>query len=232
MRQPDPDATQEHWDSLAATYDDAKARNDVYYRTLKACFAAAVPESHRDYVLEVGCGTGQLLASLHPRTGVGIDLSEKMIEMARRKFADRPELRFNAIDAESAATVGAFDAVISGDVMEHVSSWELVVSAMVKACREDGIIAISTPNPHWAAPLWILEKLKLKMPEGPHRFVKARKIARQLETNGCSVLEQRTHLVLPIDLAGLGPRISSTTEQMPILRGLGVIQMIIAAKQR
>jgi SAM-dependent methyltransferase len=154
MHRPERSATQAHWDQMAADYDAAKQRNRTYYDALKGCFDQAVPMAARGRILEVGCGTGQILASLRPLNGVGIDVSERMIEAARRQFAGRTELTFAAMDAESGAArlgkLGGFDAVISADVMEHVADWRAVVDAMVSACRVGGVVAITTPNPRWA----------------------------------------------------------------------------------
>ena len=220
---------------MAGDYDAAKQRNRTYYDALKACFDQAVPLAARGRVLEVGCGTGQILASLRPLIGVGIDVSERMIEAARRQFSERTELTFAAMDAEAGVSglgrLGAFDAVISADVMEHVADWRAVIDAMVSACRVGGVIAITTPNPRWALPLWVLEKTKLKMPEGPHCFVPGRMIARELSERGCAVSRHTTHLILPLSFAGMGPRISRIAERTPLLRGLGVIQMIVAEKR-
>src|SRR5215217_2279183 len=41
-----------------------------------------IPEGIR--ILELGCGTGHLLAALKPSVGVGVDFSEGMITEARR----------------------------------------------------------------------------------------------------------------------------------------------------
>jgi len=111
-----------------------------------------------------------------------------------------------------------------------VEDWRSVVTAMVRACRAGGVIAISTPNPRWAAPLWALERMKLKMPEGPHHFVPAGAIVSALRESGCRLRQSQTHLVLPANLAGLGGRVSKLAERLPLLRGLGVIQMIVAEK--
>src|SRR5262245_51968551 len=72
MYQPPTQATRAHWDSLASGYDDLKQRNDAYYGALKACFDRAVPPVMRGSILDVGCGTGQVLAMLRPGRGVGI----------------------------------------------------------------------------------------------------------------------------------------------------------------
>lgn len=231
MPLPQTDETREHWDQMAATYDAAKSRNDVYYSSLKSCIQRAVPAEMRGRVLDVGCGTGQVLAALNPRQGLGIDLSENMIIAARRQFAERPELQFEAVDGAAIAGKGEFDAVISADVMEHVPDWRAVTDTMVHACRPGGVIVITTPNPWWRFPLWILEKLKMKMPEGPHSFVHGRAIARHLRDHcGCMVLSRRTHLLIPANLGGIGPRISAWVEHWPLLRELGVIQVVVAKK--
>jgi 2-polyprenyl-3-methyl-5-hydroxy-6-metoxy-1,4-benzoquinol methylase len=230
MYQPPTEATREHWDRLASGYDELKQRNDVYYSSLKACFARAVPDAYRGSVLDVGCGTGQVLASLNPKRGVGIDLSEKMIDTARRQFAGRKEFAFLAIDARAAGELGPFDCVISADTMEHVEDWRAVVQAIVHASRPGALIVISTPNPAWTLPLWLLEKLKLKMPEGPHKFVAIRRIAAELAARGCAIQSISTHLMIPARLGGLGPRFSSIAERVPGLRNLGVIQLVTATR--
>jgi 2-polyprenyl-3-methyl-5-hydroxy-6-metoxy-1,4-benzoquinol methylase len=215
---------------MASTYDAAKSRNDVYYSTLKSCFDRAVPATARGRVLDVGCGTGQILAALRPRQGVGTDLSENMIQTARRQFVDRPELQFLAVDGSALNGLGEFDSVISADVMEHVEDWKQVVATIVRACRAGGAIAISTPNPGWTFPLWVLEKLRMKMPEGPHRFVSGKRIAKHLRNLGCEVVSRGTSLICPARLGGLGPRISAIAESWPLFRNWGVIQIIVARK--
>jgi len=154
-----------------------------------------------------------------------------MIETAKRRYAQRSELTFAAMDAVSTAGLGEFDAVISADVMEHVEDWQAVVTAMVKACRVGGTIAITTPNPRWTFPLWLLEKVKLKMPEGPHRFVSAQAIAAALSSLGCTLKDVSTHAILPMQLQGVGPLISAWSEHLPLLRRLGVIQLVVVEKR-
>jgi 2-polyprenyl-3-methyl-5-hydroxy-6-metoxy-1,4-benzoquinol methylase len=226
----DATASRQHWDHQAATYDDAKARNDGYYSALKALFEHAVEPGFRDRVLEVGCGTGSVLASLVPRSGLGIDVSDRMIERARERFAGADNLEFRVADAAGVAEPGTFDAVICADVLEHVPDWAAVVEAIHAACRSGGLIAITTPNPSWALPLWILEKCHLKMPEGPHQYVGARLIADRLRRLGCTVRQQGTHQMIPAELGGLGPKVSGWAEKTAGLRRLGVIQLVVALK--
>ena len=226
----DPVETREHWDSLAAAYDEAKARNDFYYRFLKSLVSRWVQSASPRAVLDVGCGTGQLLAYLNPDKGLGIDVSPAMVTEAARRFGDRKNLEFRVWRAEEAGDLGQFEAVFSADVLEHVSDWRATVQSMVEALAPRGRLVLTTPNPRWAGPLWLLEKLRLKMPEGPHHFVASRPIASLLAQLGCTILHRGTYLLVPTELGGLGPKVSWAAAQMPIVRSCGVIQLVVARR--
>ena len=77
-----------HYDHQANHRDSYIARNGYYYRLLFNHYRSLIPQGKN--VLEIGCGTGSLLAALQPKHGTGIDLSAKMIEKARQKY---PHLR-------------------------------------------------------------------------------------------------------------------------------------------
>jgi hypothetical protein len=76
----------------------------------------------------------------------------------------------------------------------------------------------------------VLEKLRLKMAEGPHRYVAAGPICRRLETLRFSIERGTTHLLLPARLLGAGPGLSRACARLPLLRRLGVIQLVVAVK--
>ena len=52
------------------------------------------------HVLEMGCGSGDLLAALAPKSAIGIDRDHAAIELAKKKY---PELTFLRADIENFA---------------------------------------------------------------------------------------------------------------------------------
>ena len=88
-----PDPVGDHFDRVAPDYDRWKAKAHHYYAALKTSLREIVPPGSS--VLEVGCATGDILASLAPKEGLGLDISPAMIEQATRKH---PELRFRVHD--------------------------------------------------------------------------------------------------------------------------------------
>ena len=86
-----------YFDAVAHRRDFWIERNRYFYDADNAYMRFLVPEGAR--VLEIGCATGQLLAALNPKHGVGLDISPRMIETAKANF---PQFEFHVGDAEDA----------------------------------------------------------------------------------------------------------------------------------
>ncbi len=56
-------------------------------------------------VLELGCGTGQLLNALKPSYGLGVDLSQNMLNIAQKEY---PHLNFFQGDLEDKNFISSF----------------------------------------------------------------------------------------------------------------------------
>lgn len=95
--------------------------------------------------LDVGCGTGALSASIldhaAPRDVVGIDPSAGYVAYAREQVVS-PQVRFEVGDARALPyEVGAFDAVVSGLVLNFVAEPERAVAEMARVSRQGGVAA-------------------------------------------------------------------------------------------
>ena len=91
-----------HFDEIAREYDFWKNKNGYYYRNLIALYRSLIPS--QSSVLEIGCGTGDILVQLEPREGKGIDLSHEMIVIAQKKHADQKHITFAREDIFDANT--------------------------------------------------------------------------------------------------------------------------------
>ena len=110
-------------------------------------FAAKVASSGRR-VLELGCseGIGAPILAERASAYTGIDIDEPAIEAARRNWTgDRFEfLAGDFLDKP----VGAFDSVVSLDVVEHIQpeSAQLFFDAIAANLDGDGLAVVGTPN--------------------------------------------------------------------------------------
>src|SRR5260370_13607834 len=78
-----------------------------------------IPEGVR--VLEVGCGTGHLLASLKPSFGIGIDISPRMIAEASMAYPSLTFLVGDIDDKEFLRSLpGPFDVILIADTLGEI----------------------------------------------------------------------------------------------------------------
>ncbi len=73
-----------YFDKIAQKRDAWKKRNRFYNNAIQKYFAFIIPEDSN--VVELGCGTGDLLNAVKPAVGVGIDYSRNMIEIAKKNI--------------------------------------------------------------------------------------------------------------------------------------------------
>ncbi len=109
-------AIRERANRLAPERDRWIKRSGFYYKEDYRYLQFLIPPASR--ILDLGCGTGKLLAFLKPSRGVGIDFSPAMIEVARQ---NHPELEFYVGDVESSNDLeqveGTFDVVLLSDTI-------------------------------------------------------------------------------------------------------------------
>ncbi|MCK5347698.1 MAG: glycosyltransferase, partial [Candidatus Heimdallarchaeota archaeon] len=166
----------EHFDNLAKDYDKWKKKNSYYYRNIRAFVKSNV--SPGKSVLEVGCGTGELLAATNPHRGVGIDISSEMIKIADRRH---PQFKFINAAIEDFTSQEKFDYIILVDILDHVFDVMDVLKSVYRLSHPSTKIILTTINPWWEPVFSIAEKFKAKVPEGPHNFIEKRNITKMME---------------------------------------------------
>ena len=81
-----------HFNPLAANYPNLKKRNRYYNNTLRDWVRSALPTGKK--VIDLGCGRGDVLASVGASEGLGIDVSANFIDAATADNRSNPELHF------------------------------------------------------------------------------------------------------------------------------------------
>ncbi|MBA2346891.1 MAG: class I SAM-dependent methyltransferase [Solirubrobacterales bacterium] len=128
----------------SAPYSDLVARHGL--SPAHALLLAAVPDGSR--VLDVGCATGYLGGILLER-GCAVSGVEADVEAAAQ--APFPVQVGDLADTALRAGLGRpFDAILCGDVLEHLSDPAATLGWLAGLLSAEGVVVVSVPNvAHW-----------------------------------------------------------------------------------
>ena len=138
------------YNAMAPGYDCfAKAWNESFAKpALDALFAHLVRRTPPEAaVLDAGCGTGRhvqtILDQLNPASVVGVDLAERMLDMARRRSFDNRVsfMRGNLLSLPFADN--SFDAVVAIWTLETMSQPSRAVQEFLRVLKPGGVVAYS-----------------------------------------------------------------------------------------
>lgn len=210
-----------HFDEEAKRYDFWKKRNWYYYQTIKEMYGSLIKPEQT--VLEVGCGTGDILAGLTARRRVGIDISPEMIGIAKKKY---PSIEWHAgTTGQCEGLQGPFDVVFLSDVIEHLEDVNGTFRDLRTFCHPSTTVLINMANPLWEPILMLLEKLHMKMPEGPHTRITTRQLTDILQKNGYVLISRKKCMLFPTFIPVLTPCIRFF-ERLPLINSLCLIELL------
>ena len=100
-------------------------------------------------ILDVGCGTGPMLASLRARgaTVTGVDNSAGMLELARQRLGDRADLQVADLGRPLPFPDGAFDDVIACLVLHYLQDWTAPLAELRRVLVPGGRLIVAVNHP-------------------------------------------------------------------------------------
>jgi SAM-dependent methyltransferase len=212
------------FDGLAPRRQAWRNRNRYYYEDQERYYRFLVPEGHS--VLELGCADGDLLHTLRPRRGVGIDFSGEMIKAARARY---PELEFRRADMEELEAWGeTFDFIIMADVVGHLQDIEETFRGIRAFCRPDTRLIVSYYSFLWEPALQLGELMGLKMPQQHQNWLSTEDINNLLLLANFQAIRTEYRLLIPKRVPWLSDLINRYVAPLPIIRHLCLNRYIVA----
>jgi len=220
---PDRSSLVKYFDALAPARVRWVERNRYYHRQLGKTFSFFIPPNRS--VLEIGCGAGQLLASLKPGRGVGIDLSPKMIQVARERH---PHLEFHVDNLEDLQLEEKFDYVVVSDVLGFLYDVQRSLENLRRVCSPHTRVVISYYNFLWEPVLNAGERLGLKARQPIQNWLGAADVANLLDLAGFEVIRKTSRLLLPKRVPLLSLLCNRFLVNLPVFRHLALTFVIVA----
>lgn len=200
-----------------------KRRNRFYHRVIEKNFKFIIPEGSK--VLELGCGTGELLATVKPSLGVGVDFSEEMLKIARN---NHPHLKFILADAAKYASDEEFDYIIISDLLSSLWDIQVVLNNIQKICNPGTKLVISTYNYIWEPFLRFFETIGLKAKQPLQNWLTISDIKNLLEQEDFEMVRVERKLLFPKYIPVLNIVINGFLANLPGLNRMNLVQLITA----
>lgn len=222
---PSAQALTDYINAIAPEWDLWRSRNRFYHDRVKEIVGGAVIPGRS--VLEIGCGTGDVLKSVAPRPGVGLNVAERLTQLAREKY---PDLKFETFDPDAIALPEDFrpDYVLSVNMLDYTHDVFELLASVRDLVTERTLLVITTSNPLWAPLLWVASRLGWRVRESKRNFITNRDIASILNVLGFDVVEAGLALPVPARIPGIGAVLNATLPDLPVLRYASSTQYVAA----
>jgi SAM-dependent methyltransferase len=209
-----------------------RRRNRIYYEDLERLHRLLVAEGLR--VLEIGCGLGDLLASILPAHGVGIEIDPAVAEAAQQRH---PELRIVCTDAEliTPESIGErepFDVILLPNTLNTLQDVQGVLERLEAFCHPHTRLVVSFHNWLWQPLLKAAEAIGQRQPQPPESWLTPRDVTNLLDLAGWEVLKSGHRCLLPRRVPLLTPLANRWLSQLPLLEQLGLSHWLVARPAR
>ena len=128
-------------------------------------FLALLPDVQGQRILDLGCGAGQLASHLAHASAaevVGVDISERMLSLARNERA-HPRIRFERAALEDVFFPSErFELIVSSLALHYVEDYRGLMQRIAAWLTPGGKLVFSTEHPIFTARLpdegWVLDE--------------------------------------------------------------------------
>jgi SAM-dependent methyltransferase len=217
------DVLRELLDAQAPEADRWRRKNRYYYEEVERFVRFHVPRGAS--VLEIGCGTGDLLAALAPSRGVGIDISPKAVEIARSKH---PGHTFLAGDAEDIPLSEPFDYIVLSDLIGYLDDVQRAFEQLNRVCRPRTRVILTYFNYLWEPVLRAGARLGIKRPQPDQNWLSLADLQNLLSLAGFQTVSMGYKVLLPVRVPLLSSLCNRVVANLPLLRKLCLVETIIA----
>ncbi len=188
----------EYWNQIASEAVPTQKWSAYYHHRLEEIYRNLIPEGQR--VLEIGCGEGDLLSVLKPSFGLGLDISDVMIQKAQTKY---PEICFLHQDAHFITLDEKFDLIIMSDLLNDVWDAQILFEGLGKLCTNHTRIILNNYSRLWELPLGLTMRLGLSKPLLNQNWFTVPDIKNLLNLAGFEVIRTWSEIIWPLYSFGL-----------------------------
>lgn len=175
-------------------------------------------------VLEIGCFTGEQLASLNPKKGLGVDFSPSAIETAKRNF---PRFNFKVVSPSDLDVGETFDYVVINNVIGFVDDLQKAFFQIKKTCNQNTKIVLVYNSNLWRPVFKIAEFIGLKIRWYEQHWLATKDLENLLYLNDFEIVRKTQQILFPLYIPIISTIFNKILVHLPILRSLALNHIFI-----
>jgi SAM-dependent methyltransferase len=212
-----------YWERYALAPGRWERTRSYYRERLREIYRFLIPPGLR--VLELGCGNGDLLASLRPSRGLGVDICPAMVERARTAY---PDLEFRVLDVHQMESTERFDVIVCSDLLNELWDVQQVLEQARKLSHSSTRILINNYSRLWEIPRRVADRLGLAQPQLPQNWLTIEDIGNLLYLADFEVIRTSAEIMWPLRTPLLSRFLNRYLVKLWPFRMLGIANFAIA----
>lgn len=176
-------------------------------------------------VLEIGCGTGELIAKINGKEKAGIDFSERMIEEAKKQF---PTLDFICMPAEEINLDRKFDVIILSNLVGYLPDIQHIFEELKKVCHEETKIIITYYNIFWEPLIKFAEFIGIKKKGPQQSWLSSKDLSNLLYLSGFETYKQNSSMLFPFYIPLISNFLNKFVSRLPVFNWFALNQYTFA----
>lgn len=222
----DYETRRQQWqESIAATRAPRADNSSLYKRVLWQLLANDIPPGAT--VLHVGCGTGDVLAMLKPRNGVGVEPSTELAAEARRRH---PEMEVIESPLDAFETNTNFEYIIVADVLIDCFDVDDLLECVRRSADASTRIVITNYSQLWRPILKLARALGLARPRFGDTWFSPADLQAALKRRGFDVITSTPAVLVPLRIPLVAPLANRILARLPLFRALCLHHTCVARR--
>jgi len=216
----------EYFDWVAEHNERVRRIQGSFHKQLREWHKQKIPANSR--VLEWGCGAGDLLESLSPGYGLGLDVSTGMVAKAVAKHVQKSHLVFRQGDVQGEKISEAFDFIVLSYLTGYLTDIEQALRNLHSASHARTRLVVTSLNNFWLWPLLWAQWLGLVTSQPLSNWLSTADMVNLLELAGWEVVEKSSQQWLPFNIPFITPFFNRFVARLPGLRMFGITLTFVA----
>ncbi|MCC5021802.1 MAG: glycosyltransferase [Candidatus Synoicihabitans palmerolidicus] len=193
----------------------------AYRRWLAHYYGLLIPADAS--VLEIGCGTGELLKHIPTRRKLGLDISPRQIELAR---ANVPSAEFRITDGKELQLDETFDYIVLSDTINFIADVQELLAQIRRVSTPSTRLLINMSNMLWRPAFGIADMLNLRARHPASSWLSHRDVHNLLTLADWDIIKTQPRGLFPFS-AGVLERLLNRW-LAPVLPWFCVTQFVVA----